>query len=83
VLKQKEIPDDMPAVTLASDPIMASKLLVACQLVASGGEGKRMVKQGGVSVDGKKVADPSQQIIPADGMVVQVGKRKFARVAVQ
>ncbi|NQV31253.1 MAG: tyrosine--tRNA ligase [Phycisphaeraceae bacterium] len=83
VFKQKEIPDDMPVVTLASDPMMASKLLVACQLVASGGEGKRMVKQGGVSVDGKKVTDPNQEITPAEGMVVQVGKRKFARVAVQ
>ncbi len=83
VFKQKEIPDDMPVVTLAPDSIMASKLLVACHLVASGGEGKRMVKQGGVSVDGKKVTDPNQEITPADGMVVQVGKRKFARVAVQ
>ncbi|MCP4454638.1 MAG: tyrosine--tRNA ligase, partial [Planctomycetes bacterium] len=83
VFKQKEIPDDMPVVTLVSDPMMASKLLVACELVASGGEGKRMVKQGGVSVNGPKIKDPNQEITPEDGMVVQVGKRRFARVAVQ
>ena len=83
VFKQKEIPDDMPVVSLAAESIMASKLLVALSLVTSGGEGKRMVKQGGVSVDGQKVTDPNQQITPAHGMVVQVGKRKFARVATQ
>ncbi len=83
VFKQKEIPDDMPVKTLMSGAMMVSKLLVACELVASGGEGKRMVKQGGVSVNGQKIKDPNQAITPEDGMVVQVGKRKFARVAVQ
>ncbi len=83
VFKQKEIPDDMPVVAMAPEPIMASKLLVACNLVASGGEGKRMVKQGGVSVDGKKLTNPNEEILPADGMVVQVGKRKFARLATE
>lgn len=83
VFKQKEIPDDMPVVTVASEPVMAPKLLMACGLVASGGEGKRMVKQGGVSVDGQKVTNPNQEIAPAEGMVVQVGKRKFARLSIQ
>ncbi len=82
VFKQKEIPDDMPVVELAAEPIMVAKLILACKLVESGGEGKRMVKQGGVSVDGKKVTDPNQEITPADGMVVQVGKRKFARLSI-
>ena len=82
VFKQKELPDDMPVATLAPDPMMASKLLMACGLVASGGEGKRMVKQGGVSVDGQRISDPNQEITPAEGMVLQVGKRKFARVAI-
>jgi tyrosyl-tRNA synthetase len=83
VFKQKEMPDDMPVVTLASEPMMASKLLVACNLVDSGGEGKRMVKQGGVSVDGQKITDPNQEVTPTHGMVVQVGKRKFARLATE
>ncbi len=83
VFKQKEIPDDMPVVAMTSEPIFASKLLVACNLVASVGEGKRMVKQGGVSVDGKKLTNPNEEILPTDGMVVQVGKRKFARLATE
>ncbi|MFC1764408.1 tyrosine--tRNA ligase [Planctomycetota bacterium] len=83
VFKQKEIPDDMPVVTVSAEPMMAAKLLVTCQLVASGGEGKRMVKQGGVSVNGEKITDPNQMIAPAEGMVVQVGKRRFAKLTVQ
>jgi len=82
VFKQKEIPDDMPVVQLAHEPVMAAKLLVVCELVASSGEGKRMVKQGGVSVDGRKITDPNEEITPQEGMVVQVGKRRFARLSV-
>ena len=61
---------------------MASKLLTHCNLVASGGEAKRMCKQGGIKVNDEKIADPSAEITPADGMVVQVGKRKFAKLKV-
>ena len=79
---QNKLPDDMPEVKTAAEPVMASKLLVHCGLVSSGGEGKRMCKQGGVSIDGARIKDPKQQIIPKDGMVVQVGKRKFAKLRI-
>jgi len=39
-----------------------------------------MIKQGGASIDGKKLDDPNADIILKDGMVVRVGKRKFARL---
>ena len=61
---------------------MASKLLLYCQLVASGGEAKRMIKQSGVSIDGEKITDPNAQIEPSNRMVVQVGKRKFAQLRI-
>jgi tyrosyl-tRNA synthetase len=41
-----------------------------------------MCKQGGVKVNDEKIAGPSQEITPSDGMVVQVGKRKFAKLKV-
>ena len=82
VFAQNQLPDDMPEVEIAAEPIMASKLLTHCNLVASGGEAKRMCKQGGVKVNDEKIADPSAEITPADGMVVQVGKRKFAKLKV-
>ncbi len=83
VFAQKELPDEMPTVDLTPEPVMASKLLLACRLVASGGEGKRMIGQGGVSIDGRKITDPNEMITPAEGMVVQVGRRKFARLGVK
>jgi tyrosyl-tRNA synthetase len=82
VFAQNQLPDDMPEVEIAADPIMASKLLTHCNLVASGGEAKRMCKQGGVKINEEKISDPSAEITPADGMVVQVGKRKFAKLKV-
>ncbi|MHC4761545.1 MAG: tyrosine--tRNA ligase, partial [Planctomycetota bacterium] len=60
VFAQNQLPDDMPEVEIALEPIMASKLLTHCNLVASGGEAKRMCKQGGVKVNDEKIANPSQ-----------------------
>lgn len=82
VFAQNQLPDDIPEVEIAATPIMVSKLLVECSLVASGGEAKRMCKQGGVKINDEKVADPSTEITPADDMIVQVGKRKFAKLKV-
>ena len=82
VFAQNQLPDDMPEVEIAADPIMASKLLTHCKLVGSGGEAKRSCKQGGVKINDEKVSNPSQEIAPTDGMVVQVGKRKFAKLKV-
>jgi len=77
------LPEDMPEVKVSGEAVAASKLLLACELVSSGGEGKRMVAQSAVSIDGRKVNDPNEQVQPVDGMVVQVGKRKFARLKVK
>ena len=80
VFAQNQLPDDMPQVSIDGEPITASKLLLYCKLVDSGGEGKRMIQQGGVRINEHKVADPSEMITPASGMIVQVGKRKFAKL---
>jgi len=56
---------------------------MSCGLVPSGSEAKRMVKQGGVSINGNKISDPNEQITPTDGMVIQVGKRKFAKLRIK
>ena len=82
VFAQKQLPDEMPEVKVSSEPIMASKLILLCDLAPSGGEAKRLIKQGGVSIAGKRITDPNEQITPADGTVVQVGKRKFAKLKV-
>ncbi len=83
VFAQNLLPDDMPQVKIPAEPITAAKLLVHCKLVATGGEGKRAVKQGGAKINDSKLTDPNQEITPEDGMIVQVGKRKFAKLKVK
>jgi tyrosyl-tRNA synthetase len=83
VFAQGQLPDEIPEVEIAAEPTPASKLLLACKLVSSGGEAKRMIKQAAVTIDAEKIDDPNKEIAPADGMVVQVGKRKFARLKVR
>jgi tyrosyl-tRNA synthetase len=82
VFAQGQLPDDMPEIALPAEVITVKQLLTTCKLVQTGGEAKRLVAQGGVTVAGDKVTDPNAEITPADGMIVQVGKRRFARLRV-
>lgn len=83
VFAQGQLPDDIPEIQISPEPIMASKLLVHGKLVTSSSEAKRMIRQSAVSIDGEKIGDPNEEITPTDGMVVQVGKRKFVRLKVK
>ena len=82
VFAKNQLPDDMDEVQITAEPMPAAKLLVHCKLVASGGDAKRMIKQVGVKINDSKISDPNQPITPEDDMVVQVGKRKFARLKI-
>ncbi|WP_397473547.1 tyrosine--tRNA ligase [Pusillimonas sp.] len=73
------IPEDMPEVQIGSAPLGILKVLREAGLAASGSEAQRNVEQGGVRVDGTRIDDKSLQL-PAGTYVIQVGKRKFARV---
>ena len=75
------VPENMPEVTVAGAPVGILKLLREAGLVASGAEAQRNVEQGGVRLDGDRVEDKGLQI-GTGTYVVQVGKRKFARVTV-
>jgi tyrosyl-tRNA synthetase len=73
------IPDVVPEVTLSGAPLGIGQLLKQADLCASSSEALRMVEQGGVRIDGAAVSDKGLKI-EAGTFVVQVGKRKFARV---
>ncbi|HEY1391922.1 MAG TPA: S4 domain-containing protein, partial [Methylibium sp.] len=73
------IPDDIPEVSLAGAPLGIGALLKQAGLVPSTSEGLRMVEQGGVKIDGATVSDKGLKL-EAGRFVVQVGKRKFAKV---
>ncbi|HCO94047.1 MAG TPA: tyrosine--tRNA ligase [Phycisphaerales bacterium] len=83
VFARGQLPDEIPGIEISAEPIAASKLLLACKLVSSGGEAKRMIKQSAASIDGEKLTDPNAEITPKDGAVIRVGKRKFARLKIK
>ncbi|WP_426168836.1 tyrosine--tRNA ligase [Pseudoduganella sp. R-34] len=73
------IPDDVPEVAVAGAPVGIGQLLKQTGLCASTGEGLRMIDQGGVRIDGTVISDKALKI-EAGTFVLQVGKRKFAKV---
>jgi tyrosyl-tRNA synthetase len=73
------IPDDIPEVALTGAPLGIGQLLKQANLCASTSEALRMVEQGGVRIDGTVISDKALKV-EAGTVVVQVGKRKFARV---
>ncbi|MEO7708050.1 MAG: tyrosine--tRNA ligase [Caldimonas sp.] len=73
------IPDEIPAVALSGAPLGIGALLKQANLAPSTSEALRLVDGGGVRIDGAPVADRSLKLA-AGSYVVQVGKRKFARV---
>ena len=73
------VPDQIPEVALSGAPMGVAALLNAAGLVASNGEGNRLIDGGGVRIDSSVVSDKGLKL-GAGVYVVQVGKRKFARV---
>jgi len=75
------VPDEIPEVALTGAPLGIAHLLKQAGLAASTSEGNRLIDGGGVRVDSAVVSDKGLKL-PAGIYVVQVGKRKFARVTV-
>jgi len=73
------IPDEVTEIALSGAPMGIGQLLKQTNLCASSSEALRMVEQGGVRIDGAAVSDKALKV-DAGTFVVQVGKRKFARV---
>jgi tyrosyl-tRNA synthetase len=82
---RNEVPDDMPDVSIPAtgNGLTILQVLKQAGLTASASEATRMIEQGGVRVDGEKVSDKSLTLARGGRFVVQVGKRKFARVTVE
>ncbi|MFT6408693.1 MAG: tyrosyl-tRNA synthetase [Arenicella sp.] len=79
--QKNAIPDDMPEVAIAlGDGMLIGNLTKEAQLCSSSSEGGRMVKQGAVKINGEKLEDPRMLVLEAEPFVLQVGKRKFARI---
>ncbi len=76
---QKEIPDEIEEKTIAAGTYKLADLLADTGLAASKGEARRLIEQGGVKVNGEK--DTNIEItVTHDGILLQVGKRKFLKL---
>ncbi len=85
VFAARELPEEIPEVPvsrrrLRDGGIRLVHLLVELGLAESNGEARRLISQGGVSVDGERVADTEAEVPVRDGLLVRVGRRRFARV---
>ena len=84
VHRQREIPENMPEVTLKPDgnSLAVPQVLKQAGLTSSTSEALRLIAQGGVKLNGEKVSDKALKLAKGEQFVVQIGNRKFARVTI-
>lgn len=85
VFSDRQNPTDIPEFVVGADvapdgQIGLLNLLTATKLAPSNAEARRLVQQGGVRIDDKKVSDPRLTVTITDGLIVRAGKRGFARI---
>jgi len=82
--KENEMPDEMPQVSysLADGGVLLAKAMTEAGLTKSNGEGRRNIDGGGVKLNGEKVSDTNLELTATGEYIVQIGKRRFARVVI-
>jgi tyrosyl-tRNA synthetase len=80
--RDNQTPDEMPEIVLSAeeDKTLLCKVLAQADLVKSNSEGRRAIQQGGVKLNGEKVSDENLELECRGEFVIQVGKRRFAKV---
>lgn len=83
--QQGALPNDIQEISISAQAgqLPIANVLKEAGLVASTSEAIRLIKQGGVRIDGEKASDPGQQCRPGLTYLLQVGKRRFARVSLR
>ncbi len=76
----KGIPDDIPELKIDSEKVDIIDLIMKAEFAPSRGEARRLIVQGGVSIDGNKIDDPKAVLNIKNGNVLKVGKRKFVKL---
>lgn len=77
---RREAPDDIPEFQIPSEGMLLPQIIIEANLLPSTSEARRMIKQGGVSLDGVKINDEKQLIKPEKELILKVGKRKYLKV---
>ncbi|UFS68768.1 tyrosine--tRNA ligase [Geomonas sp. RF6] len=80
--RENQTPDEMPLVELKAEgeKVLLARVMAEAGLVKSNSEGRRSILGGGVKVDGEKIADEMLELTAPGEYVLQVGKRRFAKV---
>ena len=83
--RDRELPDEVPEVIVPSSELTDGKVWIAnlIKLVgfaSSSSDARRLVAQGGVQLDGERITDPSCELLLRSGSILQVGKRRFAKL---
>jgi len=81
-VQRKEMPEEIPEVILSSG-LDLRKALVAAHLAKSGSEASRLLEQGAVEIDGRKMTLTDFKVRVRNGNIIKVGKRRFARVIIK
>lgn len=79
VFRNKGLPQEIPEFKMNGDRDILD-LLQLCKLVDSRSEGKRLIEQGGVKINEKKIDKIDHTVHLEEGMIIQVGKRRFAKI---
>ncbi|MGE4560066.1 MAG: tyrosine--tRNA ligase [Desulfobulbus sp.] len=82
VFARHELPDEIEEIRMApsGEPVWVPKLLLDAGLVKSTSDGRRMIQQNAVSLDGNKVEDINATVPAQGSLLLKVGKRRFCRV---
>lgn len=82
VFREKQKPTEIPTAKLEAKAYPILDLLAAAGLITSKGEGRRLIEQNGVRIDDEVQTDAQKDITATDGMIIQVGKRRFVRITI-
>lgn len=82
---EKQLPTDIPTLSVPAEQMQEGSvgiiaLIRLANFAPSNGEARRLVEQGGVTLDGEKISDPQARIPVKDGAVLKVGRRNYARI---
>ncbi|MFC1855508.1 tyrosine--tRNA ligase, partial [Thermodesulfobacteriota bacterium] len=81
--KRKVLEDVEEYELSADDDLWICKIMVDSAMTKSNGEGRRLIKQNAVKIDGEKITDADYQFKPGDNVILQVGKRRVNRIIVK
>lgn len=80
VFKEKKLPRKIPKVKISKRKIWVVKLLTISKMAKSSSDARRLIQQGAVTLDGERITDPEKELTIKKGVILKVGKRRFARI---